>query len=404
MLLKIAWRNLWRNRRRTLITAASVFLAVLLAISMRSLQEGVYEKMIENMARFYTGFAQVHQAGYWEEPSLDNTLELTPELEQAILKTPGITGAVPRLESFALAASDSTSAGVRVMGIDPERENEITNLKEKVKQGTFLATADRGVMVGRGLADKLGLSIGDTLVLIGQGYQGYNAAGVFPIQAILEFSLEEMNKGVVYLALPAAQEMYVCEGRATSYVLQTSNPDQTIAGLPALAAEIGESYDVMSWEQLMPEIGQFIEADRAGNIPVLATLYLIIGFGIFGTVIMLTAERKHEYGVLVAIGMKKGRINRMLVFETVLISMIGVLVGYAISLPIVLYFQSNPILLTGEMAEVYATFGMEPVMPMKFVPSIFLNQSLVIFILSVVVVLYPLWKIRTLKPVEAMRS
>ncbi len=404
MLFKIAWRNLWRNRRRTLITSASVFLAVLLAISMRSIQEGVFSNMVDNMTGFYTGYAQIHAKGYWDEPSLDNTFETTPENLNSILQTPNVKAAVPRLESFALVATDSLSQGAQVLGIDPEGENSVTRLSEKVTSGTYLRDGDQAVMIGKDLAKKLGVGVNDTLVLLGQGYQGYSAAGKYPIQAILTFGIEQMNKGIVYLPMAAAQELYVCDGRATSYVLSFDNKDKYTGTLETLKTTLGDSFEVMSYEELMPEVVQFMEADRGASVLTLGILYLIIGFGIFGTVVMMTLERQHEFGVLVAIGMKKGRLSLLIAIESFLVAMLGVVIGYAIAFPLVLYFQANPIPLGEEMAVAYATYGLEATIPMKFMPSIFLTQSLIVFVLVMTVVVYPWWRISHLQPVAAMRS
>ena len=166
VILKIAWRNLWRNKRRTAITAASVFFAVLLATVMMSLQEGVYNKMIANVAGFFTGYVQIHDAGYWEEQTFEETLAENDSLQAVLEARDDIETVLPRLTGFALAAYGELTEGAQVVGVDPQRENELTKLADRLVEGHYLQSGDQGgphwgrlLPVGRGrsggLADAL---------------------------------------------------------------------------------------------------------------------------------------------------------------------------------------------------------------------------------------------------------
>ncbi|MBS1653524.1 MAG: ABC transporter permease, partial [Bacteroidetes bacterium] len=166
----LAWRNLWRNRRRTMITLASVFMAVVLAIAIRSLQKGVYASMIGNAVRFSTGYIQVHAKGYWDDQNINNSFEYDSSLTSVFHKDKNISLYVPRLESFALASSGPHTKGVAVTGIDPVKEDKMNGLAGKIKEGKyFSATGQQGILIGDGLAKYLQLQLGDTIVLLGQG-------------------------------------------------------------------------------------------------------------------------------------------------------------------------------------------------------------------------------------------
>ncbi|WP_372933954.1 ABC transporter permease, partial [Mariniphaga sediminis] len=167
--IKLAWRNLWRNRRRTIIAISSIVFSVLLASWMRSMQEGSYASMIDNVVKFYSGYLQVQDTAYWEERTLENTIEVTPDLKNQIERIEDVTLVSNRLESFALAANHQHSKPAMVLGIEPEAEDRITAISKKIKDGAFLQTGDKGVVLGKGLADFLSLGVGDTLVMIGQG-------------------------------------------------------------------------------------------------------------------------------------------------------------------------------------------------------------------------------------------
>ena len=157
MLFTLAWRNLWRNRSRTLITMASVFFAVLLSVFTMSLQKGVWDNLTKNVVSFYAGYAQIHLSGYWDEQVLDNSFAYSDSLNQIVLQQPHITGTTPRLESFALASSEQSTKGSIVVGVDPEKENMVTKLENKLTDGKFIQLSDTAVLVAEGLAKKLQL-------------------------------------------------------------------------------------------------------------------------------------------------------------------------------------------------------------------------------------------------------
>ena len=154
---------------------------------------------------------------------------------------------------------------------------------------------------------------------------------------------------------------------------------------------------------MMPELVQTIEADRGGNVLTMAILYVIIGFGIFGTVLMMTAERKYEFGVMTAIGMSKLKLAIVVVMEMIFMAILGILAGMLVSLPIVIYFNQNPIDLGPEMAEAYASYGFEAVLPMVIRGDIFLNQAITVLFMVLLISIYPIWYMNKLEPVKAMR-
>ncbi|RMG19951.1 MAG: ABC transporter permease [Bacteroidetes bacterium] len=424
MIFKLAWRNLWRNKRRTLITAASVFFAVLLAVLMRSFQEGSYDLMIKNVVSFYTGYAQVHKKGYWDDQSLENSFGHAREVEQQVLAHPHVVEVVPRLESFALAAHKDLTEGCMVVGTDPEAEHHLSGLKDKAFKekhllpdpeapdsvreeyvydpAYYLRADDEAVLLAEGLAEKLELGVGDTLVLIGQGYQGVTAAGKYAVKGLVKFGSPDLNKRLVYMPLKLAQQLYAAPDRLTSLALVIDQPQQSTQIVQELRQQLDGEYEVMDWKEMMPELVQSIEADRGGGIITMLILYMIIGFGIFGTVLMMTAERQYEFGVMIAIGMKKWRLATIVVLETVLIAILGVLAGSLAGLPVVAYFNKHPIY-WASMEKMYEEFGMEPIMPTALKLSIFSEQTMLVLLIVMVVCTYPFWKIQRTNPIEAMR-
>ncbi|MBN2481997.1 MAG: ABC transporter permease [Bacteroidales bacterium] len=401
---RMAWRNLWRNRKRTLITAAAVAMAVLLSTIMSSMQEGTYSKMIDNVVKFYSGYIQIQHPDYWDTRSLNDSYAPDDSLYETIGQIDGITLHIPRIESFTLISSGEITKGCALIGIDPEGEDRTTNLSNWVDRGEYLKQGDDGILLATNLAKNLNVSTGDTLVLLSQGYHGASAAALVPIKGILDFPSPQMNSFGAYITLEKAGEFYGMDNNITSMVLMLNDYMEVERVKNKLASMLGASYEIMSWDEMQPDLVNMIRGDRAGAIVMKGILYLVVGFGILGTIIMMMSERKKEMGVMVAIGMKKIRMQKMLVFETISVGLLGVLIGFAISLPVILVMVHNPIPLTGELAEAYEMFGIEPNMYFSMMPKVFVNQMITVFVIALVIAAYPIFQIINMNALKAIRN
>jgi ABC-type lipoprotein release transport system permease subunit len=404
LFFQLAWRNLWRNKRRTLISTSSVFFAVILSLAMRSMQHGQYDFMIQSAVGMYLGYVQIHGEGYWEKRSLDETMPLSDSSVASFASVPNVTEVVPRFEAFALVSKDSATKVAQVIGIDPSREDAMTGLAKRISSGHYLRPTDEGIMVGEGLAKFLKAGLGDSIVVYGQGYHGVTAAARVPIVGILKFPIPTIDNSTSYLALPYAQWLFSAPGRVTSVAFMIRSPSDMDTVQADLKVKAGKGTEVMTWPQMMPELVQGIQADSAGGVLMLIILYVVIGFGIFGTIMMMTTERLREFGVLVSVGMKRWKLIVVTSIETVFISMLGALAGVVVAIPILWYFSLHPIPLTGEYAQVMLAYGLEPILPFSAAPGIFLAQTSIVFGLAVLCALYPWAVIRKLNPVAAIRS
>ena len=402
--LKLAWRNLWRNKKRTLIAAASVFFAVILALLMRSMQTGYYDYMIEASVKMYTGYIQVHGKDYWEKRSLDESMTIDVEHLDKLKNTPGVTLTVPRFETFSLISHGNKTKVAQITGINPQLENQLTDLKKKIVSGKYLDDSSKGIVIAQGLAEILNAQVGDSVVIYGQGYHGVTAAAQVPIVGIIKFTLPELNKLFTYLSLDYAQWLFSAPDRLTSLSVMIDNPKNLDEIESDIKKIFDESFEVMDWKELSPELVQSIQIDNAQGIIMLGILYVVIAFGIFGTIMMMTAERIKEFGILISVGMKKWKLALVSVYETLFISFIGVAAGAIISVPILFYFRDNPIPLTGEMADAIVAWGFEPILPFAVYPGMFFAQIWTVLAIAAVSAIYPVLFIRNLKPVEALRG
>ena len=404
MYLSLSWRNLWRNKKRTVIASASIFFAVLLAVLMRSAQHGSYAYMIHSSAKLFTGYLQVQGKGYWENRSLDKSISLPAAQIDSLAEIPHVTSVTPRLEAFALISHKANTKVAEVIGIDPAVEDSMTGLRSRIAAGEYLTRDAGGLLIGQGLAEVLNAGVGDSLVLYGQGYHGQIAAARLPISGILKLPFPSMNNSLVYLSLPNAQNVFSAYGRITSLAIMVDNIRHLTAVENMITAQLKNKYTIMTWDEMMPDLVQNIELDNASGIIMLIILYIVIAFGVFGTVMMMTSERVKEFGILISVGMKKIKLIWVTTIETIFISFLGVVFGFLGSIPLIYYLHYNPIYFTGEAAKAYETLGIEPIMNFSTDPGIFFSQSLVVLIIALTTALYPLFFVSRLKPVKAIHG
>ncbi len=405
MYLKLAWRNIWRNKRRTLITVSSIMFAVVFALFLESLEKGAHDVMIENMTRFHTGYIQVQDYRFEDEPSLDNAFYYDDSFSVRVRDFELVEYTIPRIETFMLAAGAEVTRGAFVMGIDVDREDQLNNLKDRLTEGKFFEPGDGTAVISEGLASRLNLAVGDSLVLLGQGRFGMTASGLYEISGLLRHPTREMNNQLVYLSLPDAQWLLSADDHITALLVTPSRSRNIEPVAEQLRTDFkDEELAVFTWREMIPELVEALEFDRAQSRLMMGILYVVIGFGIFGTILTMTLERMREFGILLSVGMQRIKLAFVVFIETFFITILGVLAGFVLGLFPILYFHFNPIVLGGNMEELVAEWGIEPVMPTALSPEIFIWQGMMVFILTTIICFYPTIKILTLKILDASKA
>ena len=409
MLLKLAWRNIWRNKRRTMITAASIFFAVLFSVFMNSIQKGAWIRMLDNVVNFYYGYGQIQKKGYWEDKSINKSLTLDDDLLKLSDEIPGLKALVPRLESFALASYGAQTSGMLVVGVDPQQEDELTNLKGRLVEGAYFDKKDQSVLIAEGEKEMLKIELGDSLILISQGYHGINAAGKYPVKGVVKFNSPELNKRMIYLPLEAAQYFFGAPNLVSSLAMKLDDQTSLPGVIKALDTRLdtASEYRVMAWKEMLPELVEAQKTDAAGNYVMLLVLYAIISFGIFGTILMMAKEREYEFGILISIGMKRWLLAVSVWLEIVILGLSGAVLGLLGAAPLVYYFKENPLDFSGmseDMTAAYEKWGFDPIFPATFEWQIFIWQAVIVFLITSVLATFAMWKIWRLNPIEAMRG
>lgn len=401
---KLAWRNIWRNKKRTSITAGSVFFALILSILMIGLQKGVFNNMIKISVEDFYGYIQVHQKGYTQDRILLNTLEYDKEISSYLLSHANVIDLHPRIETFTLSAYDDKTKGIPIIAVNPEKEFSKPGLKKRLIKGEFPTSETGGLLIAEKYAEYMGVTIGDSIAFIGQGYQGVSAVGLYRVVGIIKIPNPQLNAGLAYMELGQAQELFNLQGRLTSIIVRLERNKLFKETTKELSASIPENYEVINWEEEMPEIVQLVESKASSSQIILMILYIVVGFGIFGTALMMTAERLKEFAIMISVGMQKSKIIIVVALEMLFITILGIVSSIIISFPFMYYVHLHPLKLTGEMASAYESYGMEPIMPIAWDISYYFPQPIIVFVITIIAIAYPLYTIKKIKIIKAMKK
>ncbi len=405
-LLKLAWRDVWRNRRRTLITMSAIVFSVLLITLAKSSADGTYDIMEARLVQLFVGDIQIHRRGFDEEHTLEYSMS-TDELDADVLASayPWVTDWTRRLSGFGLASSDSSSAGTMIVGIEPKREYALSRLVQSVRTGRILGEKDHmSILLGETLAHNLSVSPQDSIVVITQGYQNVMGAEVYGVAGLIRTGNPDLDRGIMIMTLPAAQGLFTMPERFTELILRTDALHRAETRAQDIAVDRAQ-YEVMSWRALMPELGQMRQLDEAGNYVFYLFLLLLIGFEIFNTTTMSMMERVREFGVMMAMGLKPRQISLLVIMELFIKVALAVVVGALLSMVLATILADNPIPLSADMQSMYEDlgFGIDGIyFSGRFGILVFPVVS--VFLITVLSMLYPVVKLQRFSPVAALRN
>ena len=407
--VKMAWRNIWRNPRRTFLTIAAIAFACMLLVFMLSFQFGSYETMINFAVKNHTGHLQVQARGYMDKRSIRLVVPDPAAVGRVLDKTQGVAAYTFRANAFSLVSSNKRTCGVMVIGIDPVMEARVTSLKKIIRQGSYLSEDDADqALVGKLLARNLQVGLGDELVLLGQGRDGTIAATVVKVKGIYSLGEDEFDRSSVQITLKNFQDVYSMRGAVHEVVVFGKSTQDVPEIKRAVAANI-KSIDkkhklvVVDWMELMPGLLQGIQMDLVSGLIFWFILIVVVAFSILNTFLMAILERTREFGVLMAIGTTPRRLTRLLLIESTAITILGIGIGIIVGCLITWYFQVHGVVISGT-SELLSQYGMpERLYPRLSLLSAFIGPAAVL-VITFITALYPALKVRRLRPVEAMTA
>lgn len=401
---KLAWRNIWRNKRRAVITMSSITVFLFLVIFMGQMNRWTMLNNIDSSVAAYAGYIQITDTAFVDEPIMDNAFDQSLVDVKELQSIEGVKGVYPRIVSGAMASIGVKSKVTGVMGIIPDVDNDLMKLPQKLLSGELLEDGDNQILISEDMSKFYEVSVGDSLILFGQGYFGVNAAGIYRIKGIVTMTPGALSN-MVYMPMSACQYFYGAEDKYTAVLV---NIDE-MADLATFTAEVkakvtDSSLVVRNWKEVVPEMEQIIALKEQSNNIIAFILLGVVAFGIFGTVVMLYNERLYEFGVLNSIGMRRSKIYLTTMLEIGFLSLLGVLAGVVLVTPLLAYINTNPIKLSGDMAETITKQGFDPILSVGLYPDVYINSALTILFLIFLTTFYILFKVVRFTPLEAMRK
>lgn len=403
----IAWRNIWRNPRRTVLTVAAIAFACVLLVFMLSFQLGSYEIMIDAAVRLQTGHIQVQAQGYFEDQKIRQVVEQPAPVVAWLNKRPDVVGASTRASTVALISSQKRTYGGLVTGVDATNEKSVSSLAQLIREGQFLAPGEHDqALVGHLLARNLKVAVGDELTILGQGRDGSVAAAVVQVKGIYRSGQDAFDRAAIYLCLDAFREIFSMGTAAHSVVVrvdQLGDVEEIKAALSAHLATLPTDKPLVAldWQTLLPGLMQSIKLDLISGIIFYLILIMVVAFSILNTFLMAILERTREFGVLMAIGTKPGRLTRLVLMESAMMTVLGVVVGILLGMAVTAYFQKVGIDFS-DAADMLAQFGISGRMyPRMSLLSVSVGP-LAVLLITCGAALLPTWRIRKLRLTEAL--
>jgi ABC-type lipoprotein release transport system permease subunit len=409
---RIAWRNLWRNPRRTGLTTAATVFAVVLTLWTLALAAGSHARWIDTIVRLYPGHVEVSANGYRENRTLDHGMQLTPESQRALDGLSEGEGWVPRLESWALAIpdrDDSLGRATWLVGVDPARERGVSRLGSMVGEGRFLdGEPGYEVVLGETLADNLDARVGDSVILLSTDYYGSQAADRFRVVGTVSVGEAAFDDYAAIVRLGDLQGfLEFPDGLSHVAVFAPAGEGEDVDLLETELSSIFDSsgYEVVPWQQLIPDVVQMLILDDVGAWLMVAILVVVVGFGILNTILMSVFERVREFGVMRAVGMAPSMVFRLVLIESAVLAALGIGIGLLLGVPFILWLQDHPIQMTSEAyMSVYEVFRIEPVIVFSLRWTQLVGTPLVIFAISILAAIPPALRASRGRPVDALRE
>ncbi|MBN1141935.1 MAG: ABC transporter permease [Deltaproteobacteria bacterium] len=406
MLFQLAWRNLWRNPKRTLILLTAVVIGVWAMIVIGALMRGISSQMLRHGIATLTGHVQIHAPGYRADPVVENSIPAAaPVTARLAALLPAGTRWAPRIRVAAIAGNARHSAGVTLVGIDPAAEKGVSFIGAAVTEGAYLPSeGEGGLLIGRALADRFGTGLGKKLVLMSQDSERGIASRAFRITGLFRAELEATEKEFVFVTLPEAAAMLKL-GAGISEISLLLPSD----GLASEAADrlrqslAGEALEISTWQELLPMIRGVLELYDGVIFVWFLVIFIAMGFGIVNTFLMAVLERLREFGLLKALGMRPSGIVGQVLAESLLLLLTGQALGSAFGFLSYRGLARNGIDLSA-VAEGLEYVGMTRIIFPVLLPRDVATANLVVFLLGLLVSLYPAVKAGRVTPVQALSS
>lgn len=401
---RLAWRNLWRHRRRTWLTVSAMVVCNVLLIFLIGLQLGSYDVMIEGSLGPVTGHLQVQHRDFQQDQRIRDSVPGAAALAQTLRRALPEAEVAARGTAFALASSEARSFGIQLQGVEVAREPAVSTLPGMLAEGRYLRGEGGEIVAGRLLARNLQAQLGDEVVLLGSDRDGSMAAAVARLVGVVDSGIAELDRSLAQVDLAWFQSVFAMDDHAHALVLRLPH----LEAVPAAKARVeallpaGELV-ALDWDALQPGLRQAIRTDMVSAWFMYGVLVLLVAFSVLNTQLMSVLERTREFGVILALGLGPGRLARLVAMETALLGALGLLLGIALGSLLMLALARWGFTYPG-MEEVAQQFHLPARLYPRPGPAALLVGPGVVFAGALLAAIYPALRLYRLQPVTAMRA
>lgn len=405
LLVKIAARGIGRNPQRTALTVAASAFGVGAFVFLTGFVDGYLVQLVENSTGYVTGELQVQHPRFRTEMDPANSLPDGERLLPALRALPQVMAAAPRIQTMALANSAAQSQNLMLVGIDPVAERQVTFMDRAVRVGRMLQPGDdREIVLGDRLAQKLGLRLGEKVVVMAQAADGSVGSAAYRITGLFDTGSDSFDASLGYVTLPSARSLLGMDGRISSVAMRLKDRDALEAARGKVQALLPAGTAVaITWRSLLPELDQMIEYVRVVLRLITGVVLSVVAIGVMNTLLMSVMERTRELGIMMALGTRPRALVALVLYEALVLTAVGLAAGLTLGVPLVEYFGSRGLDLSRYAAGLQSIPGLTGIIRPVFLPGSLLMPFLLLLVLSVVAALYPAWRAARLQPAAAIR-
>jgi putative ABC transport system permease protein len=402
VLIRLAWRNIWRNKRRSLIILGSIVVGMAIIVFFDAVVVAFLNQTFENQIGSHTAHIQINRIGFNNNKTVQNYLPDTETVELLLQNNPEIEHYSRRIIAFGLLNSAYNSSGISIIGVNPEDEQHVTTIKQYIVEGEYFHGDANEIVMSRRTAETLQVGLGDRIVGLASTVDGNIGSEMFRVVGLYQTVSSGFDRMHVYVPLATAQQMLDLDQNVTQFTLLVSDLDYVPLLRSALQESLGDEYEVLSYAEIMPQLMTMIDMSQQSMI----FIYVIIGiamiFGIINALLMSIFERIQEFGVLMSIGMKNDRLFLMIVLEAIVLGVLGIIGGTIIGGGITLHLENSGLNFAA-FSEGLAAWGIGAVIYPELSISVIFRGMVVILLTCIFAAIWPAVKTIRLKPVEAMR-
>ncbi len=403
--VRLAWRNVRRNRRRSALTVLIIAIGLTTLIISNALYDGFHQQMISNAIKVFMGHLQIHAAGFYQNPSVEKCFISPPQ--EVFRSKNEIAAFARRVRVQALASSAYNSQPVMVVGIEPEKERLVTNIERSVVSGSYFSSSSKvsqDCLVGERLLSTLQIGLGEKIVLVTQAFDGSIASDAFRVVGACHTGQPEIDRNTVWITLASAQNFLVYGDKISEIVLLLKSPADVERVQRELKEELGSNrLEVLNWKEIAPDIVQLVELDVAMQTVLMIIIAVIVAMAIMNTMLMAIQERFTEFGIISAIGTKPHQIIGMLIFESFFLGLLGLAAGAVLTGLGLVYFFIHGVNLASFSAGVTKFIGLDTTVRPVLTVSQVVRSSVVVLASSTLISLFPAFRAACADPVKAIR-